>query len=403
MKKKLQVFISSTYEDLRTERQAAVEATLSAGHIPAGMELFAAGDESQLEVIKRWIDESDVFLLILGERYGSIEPTSRKSYIEIEYRYAVECGKSFFAIVYKPEEKNTASAQGEDYMAFREYVCSKTVRFWEDAKDIRLSIYETLATFSRRDLSGWIRGNQVPTEEYMQSLHREIERLNKEKEQLRSENIISEEKARLSEAGHMTWGEYTSRTEMIADRIWQAIQRPTFFVDAILGISDGGMIVADLIGKFLSSKCRVPVVGMWAQRYQRADHEPIQIFANTYNDAMLQNIRDVHARSETARGICVIIVDHRIVTGKTACQAIEYVKSTLGNDCEVIVEPLLCANPSILRKELGDYLPFAGRDINGDHVYDLKKDAYYEELKPKAKYLPYQDSPIASHRFTDST
>jgi hypothetical protein len=69
MKKKLQVFISSTYTDLQDERQAAVEAILRAGHIPAGMELFAAGDTSQMEVIRRWIDDSDVFLLILGGRY----------------------------------------------------------------------------------------------------------------------------------------------------------------------------------------------------------------------------------------------------------------------------------------------------------------------------------------------
>ncbi len=55
-KKKLQVFVSSTYEDLKEERQAAVEAILNAGHIPAGMELFAAGDESQMAVIRRWID-----------------------------------------------------------------------------------------------------------------------------------------------------------------------------------------------------------------------------------------------------------------------------------------------------------------------------------------------------------
>jgi Domain of unknown function (DUF4062) len=47
-KKKLQVFVSSTYTDLRDERQAAVEGILSAGHIPAGMELFAAGDQSQM-------------------------------------------------------------------------------------------------------------------------------------------------------------------------------------------------------------------------------------------------------------------------------------------------------------------------------------------------------------------
>jgi len=43
---------------------------LKAGHIPAGMELFTVGDQTQLQVIRRWIEESDVFLLILGGRYG---------------------------------------------------------------------------------------------------------------------------------------------------------------------------------------------------------------------------------------------------------------------------------------------------------------------------------------------
>ena len=72
--KKLQIFVSSTYSDLISERQACVETILSLGHIPAGMELFAAGSESQLETIKRWIDNCDVYMLIVGGRYGSLEP-----------------------------------------------------------------------------------------------------------------------------------------------------------------------------------------------------------------------------------------------------------------------------------------------------------------------------------------
>ena len=67
MNKKLQVFVSSTYTDLIEERQAAVEAILDAGHIPAGMELFKGG-KSQMETIRKWIDESDVYMLILGGR-----------------------------------------------------------------------------------------------------------------------------------------------------------------------------------------------------------------------------------------------------------------------------------------------------------------------------------------------
>ncbi len=99
MHKKLQVFVSSTYSDLKEERQAAVQAILDAGHIPAGMELFKAGNESQLKTIYKWIDESDVYMLILGGRYGSIESKSGKSYTQLEYEYALSKNIPVFAVV----------------------------------------------------------------------------------------------------------------------------------------------------------------------------------------------------------------------------------------------------------------------------------------------------------------
>lgn len=85
--------------DLMGERQAAVEAILDAGHIPAGMELFKAGNESQLKTIYKWIDNSDVYMLILGGRYGSIEQEFNMSYTELEYRYALSKNIPVFAVV----------------------------------------------------------------------------------------------------------------------------------------------------------------------------------------------------------------------------------------------------------------------------------------------------------------
>jgi hypothetical protein len=172
LKRKLQIFVSSTYADLRSERQAAVEAILTAGHIPAGMELFAAGDQSQMDVIKRWIDESDVFLLILGGRYGSIEPTTGKSYIQLEYEYAVETQKALFAVVitdeYLESRVKTAGSsaiereQPQLLKAFREAVLRRLVKFWSDPRDIKLAVLETMAEFERRtELVGWIPGSQT--------------------------------------------------------------------------------------------------------------------------------------------------------------------------------------------------------------------------------------------------
>ena len=47
MNKKYQVFISSTFDDLRDERKKVLMAVLRMNYIPAGMELFSAADEEQ--------------------------------------------------------------------------------------------------------------------------------------------------------------------------------------------------------------------------------------------------------------------------------------------------------------------------------------------------------------------
>jgi len=67
MQKKLQVFVSSTYKDLQAERAAAVGAILSAGHMPSGMEAFAAGNAGVWDTIKEWIDACDALMLVVGE------------------------------------------------------------------------------------------------------------------------------------------------------------------------------------------------------------------------------------------------------------------------------------------------------------------------------------------------
>jgi hypothetical protein len=198
-KKKLQIFISSTFADLKQERQAAVEAILTAGHIPAGMELFTAGDESQMNVIKRWIDESDVYLLILGGRYGSIEPTSEKSYTHLEYEYAVEKQKPLFAVVIDEEYLERKMKKygfevierdrEESLKNFRTYVLTKMVRFFSDPKDIKLAILETLSEFERRpELVGWISGSEAIDGG---ALAEELARLAKENSQLRAQLQVS--------------------------------------------------------------------------------------------------------------------------------------------------------------------------------------------------------------------
>ena len=168
--KKYQVFISSTFTDLIQERQACVQAILKKGHIPAGMELFTAGDKSQWEVIKRWIDESDIYLLILGGRYGTIDKETGISYTEMEYNYAVEINKPIFSLILSDEILNLKSVEiirdydlkNSNYISFKEKISSKMCSFPNNIDQIKIEINHSLDALIqeyKEVLKGWIKGN----------------------------------------------------------------------------------------------------------------------------------------------------------------------------------------------------------------------------------------------------
>jgi hypothetical protein len=210
MQKKLQVFVSSTYNDLIVERQASVEAILRAGHIPAGMELFAAGSESQLEIIKRWIDSSDIYMLLLGGRYGSIEPNSGLSYTEIEYRYAVEQNKPLFAVILsdsyiqqKVKEYGTTIielAERGKLDLFSVLVKGKISRYANNQGEIRLSVLESMLDIQTRySLKGWVREDQLP----------DVAELINQIKDLKSENLELKTQIKVSEStDYDTIGDY---------------------------------------------------------------------------------------------------------------------------------------------------------------------------------------------------
>lgn len=132
-------------------------------------------------------------MLILAGRYGSIEPKSKKSYTQLEYEYAIEKSRPLFACAINegaPEKKikklgSIASDNQPKLKTFRELVVSKTVRFWDDTKDIKIAVGESLSNFARREnLAGWVRSGQ---EANMPALADEIARLSKENAKLRDD------------------------------------------------------------------------------------------------------------------------------------------------------------------------------------------------------------------------
>ena len=94
VKRKHQVFICSTFIDLKDQRQDLFVELYRNGFIPIGMEGFTPANQGQLRYIKDRIDECDYFVVIVADRYGTESPdvTSGESITEYEYNYALSKG-----------------------------------------------------------------------------------------------------------------------------------------------------------------------------------------------------------------------------------------------------------------------------------------------------------------------
>ena len=82
------VMISSAVRDLHEHRQAVIDACLRQGMLPKMMEHLAAADDGGLAESMRLVDEADIYLAILGHRYGHIPKGTTKSITHYEYERA---------------------------------------------------------------------------------------------------------------------------------------------------------------------------------------------------------------------------------------------------------------------------------------------------------------------------
>lgn len=177
-KKKYQVFISSTYSDLKSERDAVTKALYEMGCIPVGMEAFPAADEEQFNFIKRIIDDTDYYILLIGARYGSLADDGL-GFTEKEYDYASEKGVPILAFVHSdPSSINGSKTDlgnpkiAEKFYRFRNSVTkNRLVKMWDDSSTLAAYVVLALNTaIADRPRPGWSRGMGVDNEEILSQL-----------------------------------------------------------------------------------------------------------------------------------------------------------------------------------------------------------------------------------------
>lgn len=192
MEKRYQVFVSSTYDDLREARQEVMQALLELDCIPAGMELFPAANEDQWTLIKGVIDDCDYYVLVVGGRYGSIGP-SGVSYTQMEYEYAIAQGKPVIGFLHKepgnlPANKCESGTEGKAKLqAFRDRVQQKMCRYWTSPADLGSVVSRSLVKLIKNNPAvGWVRADLVPDQsatDEMLRLRKRIEELQEQLEQ----------------------------------------------------------------------------------------------------------------------------------------------------------------------------------------------------------------------------
>lgn len=84
------VFVSSTYEDMIPYREVVLGALTSIEHLPVGMEHFVSTPDRPLDVCLTDVRRCQLYIVLVGMRYGSIDKESGKSFTELEYEEALK-------------------------------------------------------------------------------------------------------------------------------------------------------------------------------------------------------------------------------------------------------------------------------------------------------------------------
>ncbi len=164
IERRYQIFISSTYKDLKAEREAVIKAILQNYHFPIGMEMFHADDEEQWKQISQTIDMSDFYVVIIGNCCGTLIEKENISYTEKEYDYAKSKGIPILAFVIDPDTPTKHFEENEKqrnaYAKFRKKVDSLHRVTWKNKDDLALKVISALhAKIAENKRNGWIQYN----------------------------------------------------------------------------------------------------------------------------------------------------------------------------------------------------------------------------------------------------
>ncbi len=186
----------------------------------------------------------------------------------------------------------------------------------------------------------------------------------------------------------MSWDEYMSRIEETCSYLEIALREYRFLPDAVIGITNGGLIAADLIGKRVYAGRDTPVLSLWAKRHVVRGESAFWYFDNEYNDATMNAIRNVAAKRTAKNGIGLLLIDDHMGTGSTARQAVAYINNRLDGHARIIYIPIVSRRLDNIGV-VEEFLPYRCQDEEGQPIFAITKEQFLAQLATKALYFPY--------------
>ena len=182
----------------------------------------------------------------------------------------------------------------------------------------------------------------------------------------------------------MLWPEYWNRVEEICSLLEGPTTNGQFAPDAVMGISNGGLIVADLIGRKLFRG--TPIVGLWADRFRKPPGESSEgywYFDNEYNDALVNVIKT----KVKGRNAVFLVLDDHLGTGTTARQVESYLNMQFDGKANILYIPMFSKRPEYIGV-VEDLFPC--RFDGGKTFKNLEEDEFFASMSTKASHFPYR-------------
>jgi hypoxanthine phosphoribosyltransferase len=138
-------------------------------------------------------------------------------------------------------------------------------------------------------------------------------------------------------SGLMPWKEFHDRINAVVEVLRDVVTNGLYVPDVLLGISNGGLIVADLMGRSLFHK---PLLSLWANR-----PAGLQMFNNQYNSSTLRTIKDENSTKEREhKGIEILLIDDIVSTSQTISLAKEFLERNLPPNTTIRFLPMFNRN-----------------------------------------------------------